>query len=295
MMAQVVTSTGVRRGGLGAFPGIRLRLMTLRLGRWRYRSGAGLAPRHNDDVAWDEFPPEAYWDHNYRSLRKDDQEIINTVAGFFAGRFWGTSPLGRRGIDVGAGSNLYPTLAMLPWCDDITVTDISRENVAWLTSAIADAGPEDEWRWRPFWDEYRRFKGYRQFERPVERLGAVAHVAQGSVFDLPERVYDVGTMFFVAESMTSYPTEFEDATERFLCSLKPGAPFAAAFMDSSTGYEVDGRPYPAVRQVNKAVVEETLIGSGADVDVEKVDVPASDPLRDGYDGMIIAVGTTATT
>jgi hypothetical protein len=37
-----------------------------------------------------------------------------------------------------------------------------------------------------------------------------------------------------------------------------------------------------------------LIGKlGAEALVTKVQVPASDPLRDGYKGMIIAVGTTA--
>jgi hypothetical protein len=267
--------------------------MTLRLGRRRYRSNAGLAPRHNDDVAWDKFPPEEYWDHNYRSLRKDDQEIINTVAHFFAARFLGSGSTGRRGIDVGAGANLYPALAMLPWCDDITVTDISAANVTWLERVLKD--DDHDWRWRPFWDELCRHEGYRQLETPAAHLGEVCGVRQCSVFELPPRSFDLGTMFFVAESMTSYPTEFEDATQHFLDSLRPGAAFAAAFMDSSTGYEVAGKPYPAVREVNGQVVEETLKGFGADVRVEKVDVPASDPLRDGYDGMIIAVGTTATT
>jgi hypothetical protein len=280
-----------------AFPGIPSRLMTLDQGRERYRSGEGLPPRHNEDVAWEQFPPEAYWDHNYRSLRKDDQEIINAVANHFAKRFLGARSTGRRGIDVGAGSNLYPALTMLPWCDDITVTDISPANVAWLRHGIAsgrEAAP-DEWRWRPFWDELRRHEGYREFDAPESRLAAVARVERRSVFQLPAGGYDVGTMFFVAESMTSYETEFEDATEHFLGALRPGAVFAAAFMDSSTGYEVAGQPYPAVREVNGALVEDTLQAFGARAKVEKVDVPASDPLRDGYDGMIIAVGTTATT
>ena len=66
-------------------------------------------------------------------------------------------------------------------------------------------------------------------------------------------------------------------------------------MDSSHGYEVAGRQYPAVHQVNENRVTRTLHALGANATVKKIDVPASDPLRDGYDGMIIAVGTTATT
>jgi hypothetical protein len=99
-------------------------------------------------------------------------------------------------------------------------------------------------------------------------------------------------MFFVAESMTSFQDEFTQATSCFLSCLRPGAPFAAAFMDSSQGYAVSTERYPAVRAVTAGTVNATLAELGARAEVDKVPVPAGDPLREGYEGMIIAVGTT---
>jgi len=263
--------------------------------------------RHNKDVAWDEFAPEAYWKHNYRYLRADDTEIIHAVGEFFASHFqthpW---PVGR-GIDVGSGSNLYPALAMLPWCREIHLTDHSPSNVAWLRKHAADVAdpsavgrPQQPWVWQPFWNEFRdRFKGYPTIADPRTALDQATrgHVHERSVFTLrPEDQFDVGTMFFVAESMTSFENEFDVATERFLRCLRPGSPFAAAFMDSSVGYVVADKSFPAVQEVTVDVVKDVLIKKlGADALVTKVQVPASDPLRDGYKGMIIAVGTTAGT
>jgi NNMT/PNMT/TEMT family protein len=263
--------------------------------------------RHNDDVEWNEFAPEAYWNHNYRYLRDDDTEIIRAVGAFFQDHFtnhpW---PVGR-GIDIGSGSNLYPALAMLPWCRDIYLTDHSPANVAWLKlNAAHDIGPgsatveqREQWIWQPFWDEFKdNFKGYPTITDPQAALHRATrgNILERSVFTLrPEEQFDLGTMFFVAESMTSFENEFDVATERFLRCLRPGSPFAAAFMDSSVGYVVADKSFPAVKEVTENVVKDVLRGLGAHARVTKVQVPASDPLRDGYKGMIIAVGTTGHT
>lgn len=256
----------------------------------------GLVPgRHNKDVEWAEFAPEAYWNHNYRYLRADDTEIIHAVGAFFARHFQAHPAPMSRGIDVGSGSNLYPALSMLPWCEKIHLTDHSPSNVAWLREH-AGIQPES-WDWQPFWDEFRdNFKGYSEITDPRVALDLATrgNIQERSVFALPERRFDIGTMFFVAESMTSFENEFDVATEKFLRCLRPGSPFAAAFMDSSVGYVVADKSFPAVPEVTEDVVKDVLIRQlGADAHVTKVQVPASDPLRDGYKGMIIAVGTTA--
>jgi hypothetical protein len=63
-------------------------------------------------------------------------------------------------------------------------------------------------------------------------------------------------------------------------------------MDSSKGYEVASEAFPATPEVNEERVRVTLGKFRARADVIKIDIPASDPLRTGYDGMSIAVGTT---
>ena len=253
---------------------------------------------HNDDVEWEEFSPEAYWDHNYRYLREDDSQIIREVGAFFSDHFLRNNKPVARGIDVGSGSNLYPALAMLPWCQNIELTDHSTANVDWLVEHISDSlqTPLGEWKWRNFWAQYRDHNS--GYQTVVDARGKLFEATRGnihekSVFDLPVAVYDIGTMFFVAESMTSFENEFDKATACFLGSLRPGSPFAAAFMDSSEGYKVAGKDFPAVQEVTADLVKEVLHRQfGAIAEVKKIKVPPTDPLRVGYDGMIIATGTT---
>jgi hypothetical protein len=253
--------------------------------------------RHNRDVRWDEFEPRAYWHHNYRHLREDDRAIILTVAEYFSG-FFDDHPevLGGKGLDVGSGANLYPALAMLPFTESITLTDHSAANVEWLRQELADTDEDEIWPWQDFWEAYVKsegFKAYGAVADPQRALARQCEVSQLNVFDLPDQHFDIGTMFFVAESMTSYEREFEDASEHFLKALRPGAPFAAAFMDKSIGYQVGDKMFPAVREVDRSLVASTFTSLGASVTAEKVPIPANDRLRHGYDGMIIATGVTA--
>jgi hypothetical protein len=255
--------------------------------------------RHNGDVAWEEFAPDAYWQHNYSSLREDDRAILLRV-GAFLSHHYRTHPHrpGAVGLDVGSGANLYPALCMLPWVDGIVLTDHSPSNVEWLSNSLQEATPDqhpdDTWAWQPFWQTLSAFPGYDRDQDTRALLTQRCKVEQRDVFHLGENSrYDIGTMFFVAESLTSFETEFEEATQHFLQALKPGAPFAAAFMDKSLGYVVGEKSYPAVREVDSERVSVTLEQAGARAEVTKIPVPGNDPLRDGYDGMIVAVGTTA--
>jgi hypothetical protein len=210
--------------------------------------------RHNGDVVWDGFDPEAYWEHNYRSLRDDDRDILHAVGQFFADWFRRNDVRGGTGIDVGSGSNLYPALTMLPWCSKVLLTDHSGANVAWLGGEAGDARDT----WEPFWRELVDEAGYEPvaFAEARRLLQGRTVVEQRSVFEMSQvGAFDVGTMFFVAESLTNYPDEFLKATSTFLSLLKPGAPFAAAFMDSSLGYFVGEESFPAT--------EMTVVGAGA--------------------------------
>jgi hypothetical protein len=239
-----------------------------------------LTTNGNASQPWDEFDSRWYLAHNYESLRFDDRQIIERVADFFA-----TSEQGLRGVDVGSGTNLYPALAMLPSCSDITLVERSKSNVAWLEREVRQYAPT----WDPFWATLVNAQPKRY--KPVDAREALAErvtVRCDSVFGLPERVWGIGTMFFVAESITADPGEFEQATQLFVRSLTPGAPFAAAFMRHSVGYRVNRLHFPAVA-VDESQVAECLDPVAYDVTVTMI--PSGDnPLRDGYDGMILATG-----
>lgn len=239
-----------------------------------------MATTRNESQPWDDFDSRWYLAHNYESLRFDDRQIIERVAKFFA-----RSGQELSGIDVGSGTNLYPALAMLPSCREITLVERSRSNVAWLEREIREYAPT----WNPFWDALGDAEPDRY--KPIEArevLAARAKVECKSIFDLPKRRWELGTMFFVAESITADPSEFERATRCFVRSLKRDAPFAAAFMRHSVGYQVNRLHFPAVA-VDERQVDECLDPVAYDVTVTMI--PSGDnPLRDGYDGMILATG-----
>jgi hypothetical protein len=246
----------------------------------------------NADAPWNRFSSHDYWRRNYSDLHAEDREIIRRVSDFLICAFAERPPV-ERAIDVGSGTNLYPALLMLPWTERILLADYSQSNVSWLRGQLDDE--TDPWPWRRFWSEIQEAKGYSYVHNPRTRLRAAcapepghAGVERFSVFDLPEARWDLGTMFFVAESITQNSAEFRAAVGRFVGALKPGAPFAAAFMAGSAGYEVAGTKFPAV-PITRDDVRQHLVELGVrEPSVELLDTKPE--VRDGYNGMIVATG-----
>ncbi len=239
------------------------------------------APARNAQFPWDEFAPADYCDHNYLDLREDDAQILRITAGWFAEQM-------RRGpghgLDIGAGPNLYPALSMLPHCGRLTLREYSAANVAWLREQTAHL-PE---RWAPFWDVVSPGTRLGDFAKARQLLAERARVEQGSVFELPRAQWDLGTMFFVAESISQDPTEFESAVGHFVRALRQGAPFAAAFMEQSDGYDVAGVRFPAT-PVGAEEIEACLGALTCELTVHRIEMRPA-PLRPGYTGMVVAVG-----
>lgn len=206
-------------------------------------------------MIWDHFSPEHYHQFNYATLRDDDRQILTIMRDYFLRTLDGGGSY--RGIDVGSGSNLYPALAMLPWCDEITLWEYGTRNVEWLREQARHYGVS----WDPFWELLAEDPSsvYGTVEDPRQAVSERTRVEHGSVYELPRGLWDVGTMFYVAESITGDRSECLDAMECFLRCLKPGAPFAAAFMTGSMGYAVGDEWFPAV--ILRALDVDSLIGS----------------------------------
>jgi hypothetical protein len=247
---------------------------------------------HNADAPWNKFSSHDYWRQNYHDLQAEDQEIIQLVSHFFIRAFTGR-PAASRGVDVGSGTNLYPALLMLPWTDQILLTDFSERNVHWLREQFADDGPA--WSWRPFWQELQGAERYNQIGEPRKQLreacvdeSGCARIEQHSVFNLPKAQWELGTMFFVAESITQDPEEFRSAIECFVDALRPGAPFATAFMAGSEGYPVAGTVFPALPVTTDDVRRHFTALNVSELSVQQL--RTKDRVRDGYHGMIVATG-----
>jgi hypothetical protein len=131
-----------------------------------------------------------------------------------------------------------------------------------------------------------RVPGRRATRRHLAAIHDIRHL---SVFDLPQRAWGLGSMFFVADGITTDEEEFEAAVRSFLGSLTPGAPFMMAFMENSRGYDVSGVKFPAVE-----VTSESLAALLTRLPVRGTDLLETDNsirrLRPGYDAMLLATG-----
>jgi hypothetical protein len=243
----------------------------------------------NDAVAWSDFDADKYWKINYASVLPEDAEIIQCASRFLIEACGGRSRR-KKALDVGAGTNLYPALLMLPWAEHIVFTEYASPNIHWLRENLALAA--DEWQWQPFWDLVAGLPGYQTVKQPRHRLAAVHEIRTLSIFDLPPQTWDLGSMFFVADGMTEDEEEFEAAVRSFLNALIPGSPFIMAFMEGSTGYDVDYASYPAIK-----VTPASLNALLADLPVAGTSVLRTDStvrrLRDGYDAMLLVTGFVA--
>jgi NNMT/PNMT/TEMT family len=241
---------------------------------------------HNADVPWDTFDSEDYYIRNYRVLFPEDRQILRLAGSFLAEHFrdGGTAD---RAIDVGAGTNLYPALLMLPWVTEITLLDVAQSNVTWLSENVRQ--PSAPWPWQAFWDEISGLPGYCEVIHPEKILAARSTVEQLSIFNLDQAAWDLGSMFFVADGMTGDRDEFDAAVRSFVRALRPGAPFVAAFMKNSLGYIAGDQGFPAV-SVDRNLLQE-LLGT---LHLERFDIQATDRtnevVRPGYEGMLVVTG-----
>ncbi len=240
----------------------------------------------NEAAPWSDFDADGYSKANYATMLPEDAEIIQFASNFLIEAF-AARPASRRAVDVGAGPNLYPSLLMLPWTGHITFTEFASSNIEWLQEHLGDS--TDEWMWQPFWDLMADLPGYSDVRHPRTRLAESHDIRTISIFDLPEREWDLGSMYFVADGLSDDEAEFDAAVRSFIGALTPGAPFIMAFMDGSTGYDVSGVWFPAVK-VNRQSLDALL----ASLPVERTGVLRTDntirPLRPGYDAMLLVTG-----
>lgn len=248
-------------------------------------SGPAEGGRGNSGYVWDDFEAEAYAQANYARLRDDDRYLLTETAGFLARSLSPSTSRARRltGVDVGTGANLYPALAMLPFCREIDLWERGGRNTRWLTSEVRSYSAI----WDDYWDVLADRRPYRAHGDPRAGLSRTARVCHADLFRLPRHTWDVGTMFFIAESISDRRSEFELAIARFVGGLRPGAPFAAAFMRDSHGYPVGDKWFPSVA-VREPDVEDCLAPLSRGLRVSTVET--DEPLRDGYSGMILALG-----
>jgi hypothetical protein len=243
----------------------------------------------NDAAPWSDFDADGYLKANFVTVFPEDEEIIRFASNFLIEACEGRPPT-RAAIDVGSGPNLYPALLMLPWAERIVFTEYAPANIDWLNENLTET--PGEWAWQPFWEKMAGRPGYADIRQPRHRLATGHDIVPGSVFDLPQRSWGLGSMFFVADGISSDEAEFESAVRSFLGALTPAAPFLMAFMEGSTGYDVSGVRFPAVN-VSPGSLKTLLAGLPvAGTAILRTDNSVR-PVRPGYEAMLLVTGYVA--
>jgi hypothetical protein len=195
----------------------------------------------NDAVDWSDFDADEYWKFNFSTVLPDDRQIIETASKFLI-TACETPRRGKTAVDVDAGTNLYPSLLMLPWAEIVVPTGYAAENIYCLTENLTKTS--GDWRWQPFWDLVSRPALHQEIAAPWDWLAKRHGERHPSNFDPLRCNWGLGSMFFMTDGITDDPVEFKARMRRLLTALKPGAPFLLALMEGFTGYELQGVSFP---------------------------------------------------
>lgn len=248
----------------------------------------------SEHAPWNDFDPEAYFQHYYGEPHPDDDTLTFLTARTL--REAQTDPdRGLNIIDVGTGPSLIPLLAALPVAKRLTAWEFAAPNLQWLHQEITTAPLRPQW--HHFWRQVKAAhtsdgenKSHILPHDPLPLLTQRVRIVRGSIFDLPRHAHDAATMFFCAESITSCPSEFESALAAFVSTVRPGGVIAAAFLAGSSGYAVSGRRYPAVK-LDAVQIEKILQARLATIAVTPIGISLQE-IRSGYTGAVFVSGKT---
>ncbi|MET7619748.1 class I SAM-dependent methyltransferase [Streptomyces sp. NPDC005408] len=195
-------------------------------------------PRHNADADWDQWPVCAYLTENYRQLHHSDEVVIRHHSGFY--RQFPPDSIGRS-VEWGAGPNLYPLMPAAAACRRIDAVEPGRSNIAYLTRQLRD-GPDKSW--QPFHALCRTLDP--ALPATLTEALSKVRVVPGDARAVPQGIYDLASMSFVAESVTEDPAEFADLCRAFIRSVRPGGHLVAVFMENMPSYRIGaGVAWPA--------------------------------------------------
>lgn len=238
----------------------------------------------NAEAAWSRFDAHAYLTQNYGAPRVEDLELIGRLVDFYSRL---TEQLGLFSVvDVGTGPNLYPLLTALPFTKTLTAWEPAPLNLAYLRDAAESETLDSVW--RPFWQALEHTDSrYRQVNPAVE-LAKRLSIIPGTIFELPSDTYDVASMHFCAESITSDLAEFEHAVQAVCGTVRPGGHVVASLMAGSEGYYAGEQWFPAV-SINVSQTQSIFSKWLAEVVVQQIEI-VGEPLRAGYEGMMLVTG-----
>ncbi len=228
---------------------------------------------------WEQFDPHIYINDNYSSIHDEDRQIIRRLVSFYSS----LSSL-HLALEIGIGPNLYPVMAMLPFVKKVEGIDFSISNLKYLRRQLEE--PDDNW--YKFWELFKSLNRKYDIDL-VKNLNRKVKIKKGSIYSLEASKYDLASMFFCAESITTEHDQFVVACNKFIKSVRAGGHLVAAFMENSQKYEVGTIEFPSY-PVDTRLIRKIFGPQTNNLLVTRIPI-ARKPLRPGYTGMIFLTAT----
>lgn len=246
-----------------------------------YGQGADETPvelLHNRDVDWNRWPVQTYLEENYRVPHPADLAVIDHHARFY--RRLRPGSIGRS-LEFGAGPNLYPLMLAASVSRHIQAVEPSAASVAYLQGQLRNGADRS---WSAFYEECRR--RLPTLPPDLNTALSIVEVTHAGAAEIGADAYDLGSMHFVAESVTEDLAEFTALCERFAKAVRPGGPLIAAFMENMGRYRLgDGSSWPGVR-VDSDIVRAVFARLATGIEVTRIEADATLPDY-GYTGMVL--------
>lgn len=230
-------------------------------------------------MLWEKFDPYTYLEDNYSNIHEEDNLIIHELVNYYS-----SLPKLEMALEIGIGPNLYPVMAMLPIVRKIECIDYSAANITYLKKQLKKLDAN----WYQFWDQFNNLN-QRYCINLLENLKEKLVIKKGDIYSLGENKYDLASMFFCAESITTNHNRFVSACRRFINSVKPNGYLVAAFMENSQGYKIEDVEFPSF-PVDLELINKVFRDKTNNLDVKRIPL-AKQPLRSGYTGMIFLTAT----
>ncbi|MFI8106680.1 class I SAM-dependent methyltransferase [Streptomyces sp. NPDC086023] len=238
--------------------------------------------RRNAHADWDRWPVEDYLEENYRRLYACDAAVIRHHSAYCR-----PLPAGSvaEALELGCGPNLYPLMILAAASGRIDAVEPGAAGYAYLRRQLHH-GPEASW--QPFYDLCRRLNP----ALPASLSTALERVRplHGDVSQVRQYRYGLGSMTFVAESVTEDGAEFAALCRAFLGCIRPGGGVLAAFMENMPSYRIGEGPLWPAFPVDAPAVREVFAPHTDRLVVRRV--PKDPALPDyGHTGMLLLSGT----
>lgn len=225
-------------------------------------------------INWGKFDPYVYIKNNYSSIHNEDKEIIRKLVDFYP-----LLPRLKLALEIGVGPNLYPVMAMLPFVEKVECIDFSIANLEYLEKQLE----KPDKNWYQFWKLYKKLNQSYDIDL-AKNLKRKVEIRKGSIYKLNKGKYDIASMFFCAESITTKRKQFVVACKMFIKSVRTGGYLVAAFMENSKGYKVGDKKFPSY-PVDTKLIKKVFAPETDNLVVTRIPI-AKQPLRSGYTGMI---------